>query len=533
MKTYPGFDPARIKNKLKVIKIEPDISYLTSNQKEVLKYLIECAKILDDIYLLQKNPESLKLKREIEQSGNIKLLNYFNVMAGPFDQFEENIPFIEGCKFPEKGGFYPEDITLEEFDEFIKNNPDVEEDFISPYTIVVRENKKLKAIPYSEYYKEYLTKASEFLDEACNFSENPTVKEYLAEMSNAFLTNNFYDADIKWLKMENHDIDSLLGPQEFYEDIFLGHKAAFTSFICIKNKEEVKKLSVILNILEILQQNLPIPEHYKKLKRGSSSQIQIVNLIFNSGDARGPIQAAAFNLPNSQKIRANFGSKKILIHNIMEAKFNSITLEIVDKLLSEKDKGKVTFSAYFNLILMHEISHELGIGFVEGSDGELHEVTYFLKDLYNIIEEAKADIMAIYSLMTMVKECYISDCTIVEVTTTYLISIFRAMRFGSENAHGVANIIQWDFLYKEGVIVSSKENQKLSIDFIKFDKAIENLLAIILTLQGEGDYEKLKNFIEEYSPVDEELAFYLKKLDDLPIDILPYFPIAGEIEPIF
>ncbi|OHD26660.1 MAG: hypothetical protein A2Y34_11670 [Spirochaetes bacterium GWC1_27_15] len=453
-------------------------------------------------------------------------------MSGPFDQLNDNNSFIEGIEKTDKGGFYPENLTKERFEEFLTKNPDKKDSLISPYTVIVEKKDNLVAIPYSEYYKAYLSKASEVLFDAANYAENFTVKSYLQAYANAFLTNDFHEADIRWLQLENNDIESLIGPHEFYEDRFLGYKASFTCFVAVKNREEFKKLTLIQKLLDKFQENLPIPDYYKKIKRGSISQIQIVNLLFASGDARGAIQTAAFNLPNSQKIRSLFGSKKILIYNIMEAKFNSIMKKISDKLLDDKDKSKVTFASYFNFILMHEISHELGIGFVKDDNGNLYEISYYLKDLYTVIEEAKADVMGMFLLIYLVKEYFLTDCSFVEISTTYLIGLLRSMRFGKENAHGLASIIQWNYLKKEGVIVPSKNGISLSLDLHKFEKIIENILTVILTLQGEGDYEKTKEFIDEYSYMDSSLTNYIEDINTLAIDVYPYFPFAGEEEPI-
>ncbi|HOV14130.1 MAG TPA: hypothetical protein PK771_07595, partial [Spirochaetota bacterium] len=379
-----------------------------------------------------------------------------------------------------------------------------------------------------QYYKEYLKSAADLLLKATEYADNFSVKSYLNAQANAFLTNDFNEADIRWLQLENNDIESLISACEFYEDKFLGCKASFTSFIAVKNREEFKKLNLLKKLLDIFQQNLPIPPHYKKSKRGSISQIQIVNLIYSGGDARGPIQTAAFNLPNSQKVRQEFGSKKVLIYNIIEAKFKSVMIKISKILLSENDLSKVTFPAYFNFILMHEISHELGIGFVKDDNGKSFEVAYFLKDLYNVIEEMKADVMGIFLLTYLVKECYITDCNYIEIATTYFIGLLRSMRFGKENAHGLASLIQWNFLNKMDAIFKQEETKTFSINLHKIDSIIEYLLTLILTLQAEGDYEKTNEFINSHSFIDDDLSVYLKEIEDLPIDIYPYYPIAGE-----
>lgn len=527
------FDPASIRSKLIPIKIEPDTTELSPNQQKVLAYLIKCADILNRVFSLQKYKDNLKLREEIMESGDKRAIQFYKLMNGPFDEFT-NHSYIRGVKKRNcRAGFYPGRLTKEEWDEFLEKNPEHKDEFISPYTIITRENGNLKAVPYSDYYSEHLKEAAELLFEATEYVDNYYLKSYLTSQANAFLNNDFEEADIRWIQLSENDIEPLLGAHELYEDRFLGYKAAFTAFIGFHNKEEFKKLDAISRTLDILQENLPIPAHYKKNKRGSTSQILIVDLIYCAGDGRGCLTTAAFNLPNSQKIRARFGSKKVLLHNIIKAKYECIMPLLAGRLFTEKDMTKMTFDAYFNLILLHEISHELGIGMLKDTDGTLYNISYYLKDLYSIIEEAKADVMGVFFLFFLIKRCIIVDCNFIEACTTYLVSLMRSLRFGSENAHGIAGIIQWNFLLKEGVIIAGGENKKLSIDFHKFEKSIEKLLTIILTLQGEGNYEKSKEFIDEFSQIEGQLKDYLTDFEELPIDIMPWFPIAGEEEPIF
>lgn len=528
MKFKKGFNPDELKGKLKIIEISPDVSYLTDNQKKVIEYLIEASKMINDIFYLQKYRENLNLKSKIENLDDKKITTYFSIQQGPFDQFRDNEPYIEGVKKNDRGGFYPDDLSINEWDDFINDNPDLKDKFISNYSIITRKNGILQAVPYSVYYKQYLEKASELLIKASDYADNFSVKSYLTSQANAFLNNDFAEADIRWLQLEDNDIESLISACEFYEDKFLGYKASFTSFVAVRNREEFKKIGLIKKLLDTFQENLPIPAHYKKTKRGSISQIQIVNLVYSSGDARGPIQTAAFNLPNSQKIRQEFGSKKVLIYNVMEAKFNSIMSDIASIVLTETDLSKVTFPAYFNFILMHEISHELGIGFVKDDEGRSYEVSYYLKDRYNVIEEMKADIMGFFLLTYLVKECYITDCNYVEIVTTYFIGLLRSMRFGKENAHGLASLIQWNFFSKNDVIMRIKDDKTISLNYLKVESVVKNLLTLILTLQGEGDYEKTGEFITSHSYTDDDLSCFLEEILDLPVDIYPYYPIAGE-----
>ncbi|HOJ63867.1 MAG TPA: hypothetical protein PLE45_05550 [Spirochaetota bacterium] len=529
IKIKDGFNPEKIKEKVIFTDISIDISSFTEEEKKIVAFLMQASDLIQEIFYLQKYKDNLLIKKEIEKIDIPYLKEYFTIMNGPFDAYNNNEPYIEEFNNKniydnEKANFYPEDLSIEEWNDFLNNNPELKDEFIFPYTIIVRENGKLKAVKYSDYYKEYLSKISELLFEASNYTNNFSLKSYLTSQANAFLNNDFYEADIRWLQIEDSNIEPLLGAHEFYEDRFLGYKASFTAFISIIKKDENKKLEFIEKLLDKLQSNLPLPDYCKKFKRGSQSQIKIVDLIYSSGDARGPFQTIAFNLPNSQKIKKEFGSKKVLLYNIIEAKFNNILMPIARRVLTEKEILRLSFPANFNLILFHEISHELGISFIKDSDGTQREVSYYLKELYPIIEETKADVMGIYLLSYFLKECFISDCSIMEVCTTYIMGLLRSIRFGKENVYCISSIIQWNFLKKEDVLITLNNN-KFSIDLHKFEKTIEKLLNIILTLQKQGDYDKCDIFIKEYSKIESDLEIIINSLKDLPIDIYPSFKI--------
>lgn len=530
IKIRDGFNPGIIKEKVVFTEINV-YSNLKEDQKIIINYLIKCADIIQEIFYLQKYKSNLLLRDEVSKSDIQYLNEYFEIMGGPFDVYNNNEPYIEEINntriyFNPRANFYPEDLSFEEWEKILEKNPELKDDFLSPYTVIVRTKEGLKAIKYSEFYKEYLEKASSLLVKAAENTTNFSLQSYLFAQANSFLNNDFYEANIRWLQLDDdEEIEPLIGAHEFYEDRFLGYKAAFTAFICLKKRDENKKVKFIEEMFDKLQNILPIPDFYKKIKsRGAQSKIQIVDLIYSAGDANGAFQTIAFNLPNSQKIKAEFGSKKVLLYNIIKEKFDNILLPLSKRILTEKESQKVTFVANFNIILFHEISHELGIYFIKDNEGIVREVSYYLKELYGIIEETKADVMGIYILFYLVKECFVSDCSFMEICLTYLMGLFRTIRFGKENAHSIASIIQWNFLKKEEVFISMGDN-KFSIDLYKFEKGISSLLILILNLQKEGDYKKAKHFIEKYNYIDSELNSLIDFLKDIPIDIFPVFNI--------
>ncbi len=532
MKQTDGFNPKSIINKLAVTKIETDISSLDENQVKLVKLLTKSVKIIDEIYRLQKHPDNIVLKEEIDSSDDPYLQLYFKIMAGPLDQFNNDEPFIEKIKKSDKANFYPHDLTINDWEKYLSKNSSQKDDLVSPYTMIVKNNEELTPVKYSEYFRKDLSKIIRHLKEALEFSENILQKSYFESLINAFTSNDFAQADIQWMQVRDNDIFILMGPHEFYDDKFLGYKSSFTGIVGIKNKNEFSKLELIEKNLDLLEARLPIDKPVRPQKLSDYSRIEIIDVIYNSGDARYPIPAIAFNLPNSQKIRSEYGSKKILLYNIIDAKFNSIIMPIAEKILDDTKIEKVTFNANFNLILMHEISHELGTKLLKDSDGKLKEMNYYLKDLYPILEESKADVMGIHLLIILIKEGLVTDSSLPQVYKTYLINLIRALRFGIENAHGLASLIQINFLTLEEVFIFKNYDDLITIDYHQFEKSIEKLLTIILALISEGNYQKADNFIKEHSKMSKDIKNVLDRVSGLPIDILPWYPKSSEKKPL-
>ncbi len=529
--TNKYYIPDIVEHKFIPIKISVDISEIPEHKKKIIKVLIEAAKLVEELYLFQKNPEIHPIINEFITRGENSVVSFIKIMGGIKDHFNEDAMFIDGSTDYKYGSFYPSDITMDEWDNFYKLNSDKSDLLTSPHTVLIRSGSSLEIVDYSVYYKEYLTKISKLLSDASELADNYSLKSYLSSQAASFLNNDFDDADIRWLQLDGNTIEPLIGAHEYYDDKFLGYKASFTAFVSIRRDAEHQKMLIIRKHIDLLQNTLPIPDHYKKFKRGSISQIAICDLIYSAGDGRVPIHTAAFNLPNSQKIRSEFGSKKVLLYNIMEHKFRSILLLIGERVLSNNDFDRLTYSAYFNLILLHEISHELGVGFVKDEDGELHEISFYLKDLYTIIEEAKADVMSIYGLVFFIKQGLIIDCSFTDAVTTYITGIVRSLRFGDDNAHSKANLIQWNILIKDGVILLDSDTGRLTFNLHRFEKSIEKLLVKILTLQGEGNYDVTEKFIKQNSGNDTLLDCFIKDIEDVPVDIIPYFDNAGETSP--
>lgn len=521
------------------VEIKYDESLLNDREKLVLEKLYRASKIIDEIFLEQVYSKNTQIKSELLVKANDKnnresatadrlKLELFNIMAGPFDRLEDNAPFIGTDKKPLGANFYPEDMTKEEFEKFVKENPKLEKSFTSEFTVIRRDNGKLVAIPYSEFYKDKLTTASNLLKEAAEYSDNPSLKKYLLSRADAFLNNDYYQSDMDWMDLKDNKIEVVIGPFEVYEDAMFNYKAAFESFVTIKDPVESKKLEVFAKYLTDIEKNLPLDDMHKNYTRGSESPIVVANEVFTAGDTKAGVQTLAFNLPNDERVRQAKGSKKVMLKNVHEAKFEKLLKPISEVVLDPEQLNYVTFDAFFNHTLMHEMSHGVGPGFIK-VNGRSTEVKKELKETYSTMEECKADILGMYNNIFMIEKGVYPKEMENEVWVTFLAGAFRSMRFGIGEAHGGGNAIIYNFLLEKGGYVYDEGAQKVRVDFDKIHPALKELANLILTIQAEGNYQGAKDLIAKYAVNSSSIETLRKKLEKLPVDIKPVFEIEKQL----
>lgn len=519
-----------LKNKINQFaktEIKYDESLLDAKQKIVVQKLYEAAKIMDDIFLEQVYSKNFEIKERLEKSTDPvdKLrLEYFNIMFGPFDRLEHDKPFIGTKPKPLGANFYPEDMTKEEFNNWLQNHPQDKNKFTNEFTVIRRKDKNLVAIPYSEFYKGKLSKAAGLLREAAEAAENQSLKKYLTLRAKAFETNDYYESDMAWMDLKNHTIEVVIGPYEVYEDALFNYKASFECFLTIVDPVETKKLKRFASYLNDMEKNLPIPNKYKNFNRGSESPIMVVQEIFGGGDTKAGVQTLAFNLPNDERVRKAKGSKKVMLKNLHEAKFEKLLKPIAKIVLAEDQLKYVTFNGFFNHTLMHEMSHGIGPGFIE-INGRKTEVKKELKETYSKIEECKADILGMYNNIFMIKHNEFPKEFEKEMWVTFLAGTFRSVRFGVNEAHGGGNAIIFNYLLEKGGYEFDSKTEKVRVNFDKIYPALKELATKVLTIQATGDYNASLALIKQYGIESNTIRLLVSKLTDLPVDIKPEYQI--------
>ena len=512
-------------------ELKYDSTYLDKRQRIVVRKLVEASQIIDSIFLNQVYSKNMQIKNDLQNSTSEEdqlKLKYFNIMFGPFDRLDHNKHFIGTEPKPKGANFYPEDMTKEEFSNWIKEHPEDDSAFTSTFTVIRRTDGKLTAIPYSEFYKPQLTKAAALLREAADYADNPSLKKYLTLVAKASETNNYFDSDMAWMDLKDNKIEVIIGPYEVYEDEMFNYKASFESFITIKDSVESEKLQKFGSYLKEIENHLPIEDKYKNTQRGNESPIVVVNEVFSAGDTKAGVQTLAFNLPNDERVRKAKGSKKVMLKNISDAKFEK-QLEPIAGIVLEKDQQPfVTKDAFFSHALMHEISHGVGPGFITVG-GRKTEVKKELKEAYSTIEECKADVLGMYNIIFMIDKGLFPKSFSNLTWTTFLAGIFRSVRFGITEAHGSGNAIIYNYILEKGGYEYDQSTNKVKVNFDKIYDSIKDLANKLLTIEATGNYNGAKELIAKYAVISPSMKSIIDKLSGIPVDIKPIFQIEQEM----
>ena len=492
------------------VKLTTDIEKLSGNERKVLPLLIRAAEIMDELFWMQSYPQRDSLMAAVEDE---KTREFITVNYGPWDRLNDNKPFVKGIgDKPLGSGFYPADMTREELEK-----SDVS-DKKGLYSMIRRnESGKLISIPYSVYFKDELKKAADLLLQAAQITEETQLKKYLTLRAEAFLTDNYMPSDFAWMDMTNSGLDIIIGPIENYEDGLFNARAAFESYVLVKDKEWSKRLEKYVAMLPELQRGLPVDAAYKKESPGTSSQLAAFDVVYYAGDGNSGGKTIAVNLPNDEMIQQKKGTRRSQLKNAMRAKFDKIMLPIADELIDKSQQSHLSFDAFFANVMFHEVAHGLGIKSTINGKGFVREA---LQEQYSWLEEGKADILGLYMVSSLLKKGELEG-DIKDYYTTFMAGILRSVRFGAGEAHGKANMLCFNFFNKNGAFERTAEG-RYKVNFEKFEQAMNELSKEILMLQGNGDKAAVEKVQKEMAIVHNDLKSDLDRLSKkgIPVDVI-------------
>ncbi len=527
----------RMTVRLAPIELKVATSGLSAGDQKALADLIRASRIVNDIFMDQmwKGNRALysKLRQDRSTLGQARL-RYFWINKSPWseiDDFRAFLPGVPAKKLP-GANFYPEDMTKEQFNSWYGSLGVLEKEEANGFYSVIRTGPggKLRSVPYSQEYRSDLERAAGLLRSAAAETDNVTLRDFLELRAEAFLSNDYYKSDIAWMDLDA-PIDVTIGPYETYNDAVFGYKAAFEAYVTLRDEAESKKLAFFSGHLQQVEDNLPEDPKFRVKKLGAASPIRVVNEVFAAGDGNHGIQSVAYNLPNDDRVVQQKGSKRIMLRNINEAKFQKILVPISKIVLSPADQKDVDFDSFFTWVLSHELSHGIGPHQIEIAGKETNP-RLELKDLYSAIEEAKADVTGMFLLQLLMDQKAIPGGPEAEhkLYTTVLASAFRTLHFGLQDAHARGQAVQMNFLLDKGGYVAHSDGT-FSVDFAKIKSAVADLDREFLTLEANGDYAGTRKMMTDLAVLRPEVKKALDNLRNVPTDIAPVFVTADSIAP--
>lgn len=493
------------------VTLETDLSHLSDNQKKMLALLIDASVIMDDLFWQQAFGEDKATF--LSKISDEKVRQFADINYGPWDRLNGDQVFLSGFEEKALGAeFYPSDITKDEL-----NNADVK-DKSGLYSLIRRdENGKLYSTSYSSAYKAELDKAAALLRQASKLAQDKEFANYLNLRADALVNNSYQASDFAWMDMKNNPIDVVIGPIETYEDQLFGYRAAFESYVLVKDLAWSERLAKFAAFLPELQTGLPVDDKYKQEVPGSDADLNAYDVIYYAGHSNAGSKTIAINLPNDEEVQLQKGTRRLQLKNAMRAKFDKILVPIADQLIVPEQRKHITFDAFFANTMFHEVAHGLGIKNTITGKGTVRQS---LQEHASALEEGKADILGLYMVEQLLKKGEITEGTLEDYYITFMAGIFRSVRFGASSAHGKANMIRFNFFKEEGAF-SKNTDGLYQVNMEKMGAAMEKLSNLILTLQGDGDYQKVDQLIATHGDIKAELQKDLDKLSkaNIPVDV--------------
>ena len=489
-----------------------DLSSLSDNQRKMIKLLIDASQIMDDLYWRQAYGEGYE--EWLDSIADVDTRRFAELNYGPWDRLDDDNPFIKGVGAKPLGAnIYPADMSKEEFEQAYLPGK------IGLYSLIRRnDDGSLKLIPYHVAYADELKETARLLRSAAKLAESPDFANYLKLRAAALISDEFQVSDMYWMDVRDNDVDIVIGPIETYEDRLFGYRAAYESYVLIKDHAWSARLSRFADFLPQLQEGLPVPDEYKWESPGSDSDLNAYDVVYYAGHSNAGSKTIAINLPNDEQVQLSRGTRRLQLKNAMQAKFDKILEPIADELIDTGQRDHITFDAFFANTMFHEVAHGLGIKNTIDGRGTVRET---LLDVASSMEEGKADILGLYMITELHKAGELGDVDLRDYYVTFMTSVFRSIRFGAASAHGKANMVRFNFFLDSGAFERDAETGKYHVDFERMETAMTDLSRLLLTLQGDGDYDGARELIETKGVISDLLQGDLDRLTSagIPVDI--------------
>ncbi len=517
--------------KFKLVSMPFSVVGLSDPERQMVYKLVDASRQLDLIYWHQSDPKGLELLKKVSgcnQVQNQKLRRFLTINGSRYDLLEENKPFVGNDPFPPGRNLYPAGITRAEIEAYVAKHPQKKDQIYNPYTVIKRQGAELITVPYHVEYRPWLTAAATNLKEAAALSPDKAFANFLRLRAEALLTDDYYKSDLAWLDLENPKFDIIFAPYETYLDGVLGVKGSYGAAVMIRNEPESAKLAMFMEHVPEIQEALPLPPEDKPSMKGHSTPMEVMDTPFRAGDLRHGYQAVADNLPNDARIHQEKGTKKIFFKNFMDARVNYVVLPIGKLLMREDQANLASMNGYMAAVLMHEICHGLGPTFARTSSGQM-DIRAAIGPTYAGLEEAKADMVGLFGLDFLMDKGVMPKELAPEVYASHVAGIFRTVRFGVAEAHGRAEMMEFNYLSEQGAITRDAKTGKYVIDYEKMPTAIASLAKELLEIEATGDRNRAEQWFKKYDSMPAGLKSTLANIKDVPVDIDPVSAFGEQI----
>ena len=509
-----------------------DASRLTAREQKMIAKLVDACRYLDDIYWRQVDPDGLELYQSLEGKADrqdVDLRRYLWINGSRFDLLDGQKPFVGTTPMPPGHGFYPQGLTRDQIEHYLKDHPDKRAEIYSPTTVVRWHGTDLEGLPYHIAYRSFLEKAADDLRAAAEVSPDAAFANYLRLRADALLSDDYFKSDIAWMQLKDPKVDLIFAPYETYNDTLLGVKATYGASVLVRDQAESAKLATFRKYVADIQDSLPSPAQDRPSKRGLETPMEVMDAPFRTGDLGHGYQAVADNLPNDPKIHELKGSKKLFFKNFMDARVNYVILPLARYMMPESQAAMASADGYLLGTIMHEICHGLGPAFAHDASGEKVDIRAAMGPIFGGLEEAKADVVGMFALKWLVDHGVLPKQKLNGYYASYLAGNFRTLRFGAAEAHGQAEMMEFNYYVEQGA-VRRDASGKYSVDFEKMPDAIAGLAKELLAMEATGDRARAEAWFTKYDVISPELQKSLDKAKGLPVDVDPLFAFPRKVE---
>ena len=503
---------------------------LTAREQKLVQKLVDASRYLEEIFWRQIDPEALTLYQSLAGSKNPKdqkLRRYLWINASRFDLLDQNKPFVGAASIPPGRGFYPQGLTREQIEQYVKDHPEKKAEIYSPTTVVRWHGDQLEGLPYHIAYRSFLEPAARDLSEAAQLSADPAFSNFLRLRADALLSDDYFKSDLAWLDLKDPKFDIIFAPYETYDDGLLGVKGTYGTAVLIRNSKESQEMAMFQKYVADIQDALPLAPEDRPSKRGLETPMEVMDAPYRAGDLQHGYQAVADNLPNDPRVHEQKGSKKIFFKNFMDARVNFVILPVAKRVLRPEQAAKASGEAYLLATILHEMAHGLGPAFARTATGKT-DIREAIGPVFGGLEEAKADVVGMFGLKWLTDHDALPKEKLDEYYASYVGGIFRTVRFGAAEAHSQAELMEFNYLFERGAIQRESSGQ-YSIDYARMPRALADLAKELLEIEATGDRERAEKWFKKYGVMSPELQSSLKSAANVPVDIDPVFSFPERV----